>query len=153
VEALHLGAGHTAADLVVHLPRERILITGDLVVAPIPLVGSTSRPSAFATTLEKLIALKPAIIIPGHGPVMRDDTYVQREARLLTTLVSQVRAAAAKGGTLPEIRKQVNLEAMRREFAGGSQLLGFIFDFYVTSPGVSAAVREIRPQAPDPGPR
>ena len=143
IEILHLGAGHTAADLVVHLPRERILITGDLVVAPVPLVGSTSLPSAFAATLDRLIALKPVVIIPGHGPVMRDDVYLRREARLLSTLVSQVKAAAAKGSALPEVRKAVDLAAMKQEFAGSSKLLGFIFDFYVTSPGVSAALREL----------
>jgi glyoxylase-like metal-dependent hydrolase (beta-lactamase superfamily II) len=144
IEVRHLGAGHTAADLVVHLPRERIVITGDLVVAPIPLVGSTSLPSAFAATLDRLLALEPAVIVPGHGPVMRDDAYVRREARMLRSLVSQVQAAAKAGTTLPDIRKQVDLSEFRRDFAGGSQLLGFIFDFYVTSPGVAAALREIR---------
>jgi glyoxylase-like metal-dependent hydrolase (beta-lactamase superfamily II) len=148
IEVLHLGAGHTAADLVVHLPRERIVIAGDLVASPIPLVGSTSWPVAFASTLERLIALKPAVIVPGHGQVMRDDSYVRREARLLTSLVAQVRAAAAAGAPLPTVRKQVNLEAMRAEFAGSSPLLGYIFDAYVTSPGVAAALREIRAKAP-----
>ena len=142
IEVLHLGAGHTAADLVVHLPAERILITGDLVVHPIPLVGSTSLPSQFAGTLEKLIALKPAVIVPGHGPVMRDDTYARRELRLLTALVSQVKANAGKATTPPEMRKLVNLTDLRREFAGDSQLLGVIFDFYVTQPGIAAAMRE-----------
>lgn len=39
IEILHLGRGHTAADLVVHLSREGIVATGDLVVFPVPLVG------------------------------------------------------------------------------------------------------------------
>ena len=52
------GAGHSRADLVVHLPKEGIVATGDLVVWPVPLVGSTSLPSAFAATLEKLLALR-----------------------------------------------------------------------------------------------
>lgn len=143
IDVLHLGAGHTAADLVVHLPRERVVITGDLVVAPVPLVGSTSLPAAFAATLDRLLALEPAVIVPGHGPVMRDDAYIRREARLLKSLVSQVQAAAAAGATLPEVRKRVNLDASRQEYAGSSKLLGFVFDFYVAIPGVAAALREM----------
>jgi glyoxylase-like metal-dependent hydrolase (beta-lactamase superfamily II) len=144
IEVRHLGAGHTPADLVVHLPRERIAIAGDLVAAPVPLVGSTSRPAAFAATLAALLALKPAIIVPGHGPVMRDEGYVRRQARLLRSLVAQVRNAAAPGATLPEVRKRVDLAPFRREFAGGSPLLGFLFDFQVTNPGIAAAFREVQ---------
>jgi len=40
IDIRHLGSGHTSADLVVHLPNEGIVITGDLVVNPIPLVGN-----------------------------------------------------------------------------------------------------------------
>ncbi|HEX4858758.1 MAG TPA: MBL fold metallo-hydrolase, partial [Usitatibacteraceae bacterium] len=40
VEILYLGRAHTASDLVVWLPEERIAVTGDLVVWPIPLFGS-----------------------------------------------------------------------------------------------------------------
>ena len=47
IEVLHLGGGHTGADLVVHLPREGVVVAGDLVVWPVPLVGSTSAPDAF----------------------------------------------------------------------------------------------------------
>jgi cyclase len=143
IEVLHVGAGHTVSDLVVWLPTERILISGDLVVHPVPLVGSTSLPSAFAATLEKLLAMKPAVIIPGHGPVMRDDAYLRLEHRLLTSLVSQVKANTGKASSPPEMRKLIDLRSLQKEFAGCSQLLAFIFDFYVTSPGVTAAMREI----------
>ena len=40
VEILFLGRGHTSGDLVVRLPREGIVAAGDLVVFPVPLVGS-----------------------------------------------------------------------------------------------------------------
>jgi glyoxylase-like metal-dependent hydrolase (beta-lactamase superfamily II) len=109
----------------------------------VPLIGSASRPAAFAATLDALLALKPAVIVPGHGPVMRDDAYVRREARLLRSLVSQVQKAAVPGATLPEVRKQVDLASFRQEFAGGSSLLSFLFDFHVTNPGVAAAFREL----------
>lgn len=142
IEVLHLGAGHTRADLVVHLPAERIAITGDLVVWPVPLVGSTSFPGAFAATLRRLLALRPAIIVPGHGPVLRDDAYVRTVADLLASIRDQTAAAVARGETVEQARRSVNLDDFRAAIAGDSQLRRFIFFAYVALPGVEAAYRE-----------
>lgn len=142
IDIMFLGRGHTSADLVVWLPAERIAITGDLVVSPVPLVGSTSHPLEFGATLEKLVALRPAIFIPGHGPVMHDDKYVRQEIALLASLKSQVEASVARGETLAQARKSVNLADLKKDFVGSSQSLSFIFDNYVSSSGVSAAYRD-----------
>ena len=46
IEILYLGRGHTSGDIVVHLPKEGVVITGDLVIWPVPYVGSPqARPS------------------------------------------------------------------------------------------------------------
>lgn len=142
IEILFLGRAHTAADLVVHLPADHIVMTGDLVVSPIPLIGSTSHPLEFGATLEQLLALKPVILVPGHGPVLRDDTFVRQEIRLLASLNQQVGAAVARGDSLEDTRKAVDLEPMRKLFAGDSQLKSFIFNNYVVLPGVAAAWRD-----------
>ena len=150
IDILHLGRGHTAADLVVHLPQEGIVATGDLVVFPIPLVGGDqSFVSEWSGTLEKVIALKPAIIVPGHGPVMRDTSYVRMVADLFTSVTSQVRAAAASGQPLEAVRKSVDLGKFRDAFAGDSQLKRFLFGNYVTGPAVASAYRELKPVADD----
>ena len=125
-----------------YLPKEGIVCAGDLVVWPVPLVGTTSHPAEFAAALERLIALKPAVIIPGHGPVMRDDSYVRLEARMLASLKQQAEAAVARGETLEAARKSVNLEEFRKLFAGDSRFKSFVFANYVTSSGVAAAYRE-----------
>jgi cyclase len=149
IEVLFLGRAHTSADLVVWLPDERIAITGDLVVSPIPLIGSTSHPLEFGATLEKLLAMKPAVFIPGHGPVMRDDKYVRQEVALLASLKSQVEASVARGDALAQARKSVNLDEFKRQFAGSSQALGFIFDNYVASSGVAAGYRDATKKGTD----
>ena len=53
VELLWPGAGNTDGDVVVWLPRERMLITGDLLVAPIPFAFD-SPVSDWIVTLEQL---------------------------------------------------------------------------------------------------
>ncbi|MBL8983686.1 MAG: MBL fold metallo-hydrolase, partial [Gemmatimonadetes bacterium] len=67
----YLGYGNTRGDVVVHLPKEGVLATGDLVVAPVPFAFG-SFPLAWTTTLERLRALPATVIMPGHGEPMRD---------------------------------------------------------------------------------
>lgn len=142
IEIRHLGRGHTAADLIVHLPKEGILITGDLVVWPIPLVGSTSYPAVYSATMEKLLALPANIIVPGHGPVLRDQEYLKLMSRLLVSLKEQTATAVARGETLEQTRKSVNLSEFRRLLAGDSMLKRILFGDYVSGAGVAAAYRE-----------
>ncbi len=143
IEVLHLGAGHTPDDLVVHLPQERIVISGDLLALPVPLIGSTSRPLEFGATLQKLAALKPAILIPGHGPVVRTLDHIQLEIRMLGSLVEQVKAGVSRGATVNELRKSVNLSEFETAFCGTSRLLRFVFQTYVIQSGVAAAHRDL----------
>jgi cyclase len=139
-----LGRGHSAGDLVVHLPRERIVVAGDLVAWPAPLLGTGSFPGEYAATLQKLTALDPAIIVPGHGPVMRDTAHVRLTVRLLQALKTRVAASVARGETLEETRRAVRLDDFRREFARDSSLFGFLFESYVLSSGIPAAYREAK---------
>ncbi len=143
IDVMHLGAGHTAADIVVHLPKERILITGDLVVWPIPLVGDPqSHIGEWPATLEKLIALSPNTIVPGHGPVLHDVSYLKTLAAMFASISRQTRAAVSKGETLEQTRKSVNLEGFQKQLAGDSPVRRLLFSNYVFSPGVAAGFRE-----------
>lgn len=140
IEILHLGRGHTSGDLVVHLPKEGIVVTGDLVVWPVPYVGSPqSHPGDWSATLEKLVALRPSVIIPGHGPVLRDDAHLKLMARLFASIKQQVEAAVARGETLEQTRKSVKLDEFQKLFAGDSPMRNDIFTSYVTGPAVAAA--------------
>lgn len=143
IEIRYLGRAHTAADIVVHLPKENIVIAGDMVVWPIPLFGTTSFPVDYIATLEKLLALKPAVLVPGHGPVMREDIYVRKMLALLKSIDSQTRAALARGETAEQAGKSVNLAEFRKEFAGDSAMRGLMFNSYVAGPGVNRAYQQI----------
>jgi glyoxylase-like metal-dependent hydrolase (beta-lactamase superfamily II) len=143
IDIRHIGSGHTAGDVVVHLPKENILITGDLVVWPVPLVGNPqSRIGDWASTLEKLIALRPAIIVPGHGPVMRDVTYMKLLADMFASIKRQAEAAVSRGENLEQARKSVDLADFRNRIAGDSAVKRFSFGMYVAGPAVAAAFRE-----------
>lgn len=143
IEVVHLGRGHTAADVVVYLPNEGIAATGDLVVWPVPLVGSDQSWIAdWSATLGKLRALGAKTFVPGHGPVLRDDSYLALMQELFERVEREVSAAAARGESLEETRQSVDLSDFRRRFAGDSGVRKVAFDNYVAGPSVAAAYRE-----------
>ncbi len=140
IDIRYLGRGHTSGDLVVHLPGEGIVIVGDLVVWPVPYVGSPqSHIGDWSQTLDRLLALQPSAIIPGHGPVLRDHSYVKLMASLFASVQQQVSAAIARGETIEQVQKSVKLDDFQNSFAGDSRMKRLIFRNYVTGPAVMAA--------------
>lgn len=69
------GPAHTAEDLAIHLPTERVLFCGDLVFAGrLPWVGQADS-RHWITALESLLALDVDVLVPGHGPASRDPRH------------------------------------------------------------------------------
>lgn len=140
IDIRYFGRGHTSGDLVVFLPKERIAITGDLVVWPVPYVGSPqSHPHDWSVTLQQILALHAKQIIPGHGPVLKDDSQVKLMSKLFAYIDEQVRAAVKRGEDLEQVRKGINLDYYRDIFAGDSRMRKLIFRNYVVGPAVEAA--------------
>jgi cyclase len=66
--AISYGGGHTLSDAILWLPEERILFAADLVVDGHPWIGDGD-PGAWPGILERLAALDPETVVPGHGAV------------------------------------------------------------------------------------
>ena len=69
VRLLHFGAGHTAGDIVVHLPQEGIVFAGDFIFlysTPVSMEGSFA---GWTKNLDALAKLGAQTYVPGHGPV------------------------------------------------------------------------------------
>jgi glyoxylase-like metal-dependent hydrolase (beta-lactamase superfamily II) len=117
VRLIHFGPGNTRGDVAVYLPRERILATGDLLVHPIPFAYG-SHMAEWVQTLKAARQLEADVIVPGHGPVMRDKEYLDTVIALFESLVAQVAAAVTQGLTLEATRKAVDLDEFRTRLAG-----------------------------------
>jgi cyclase len=120
VQIRFLGRGNTGGDAVVFVPDAKVLAAGDLVVNPFPY-GTGSFYSEWPSTLRKLLALDAKIIVPGHGVVERDDSYVRRLTQLLDSLQTQVAASAKEGLSLEDTQKRVTLADAMQEFCGGRE--------------------------------
>src|SRR3989475_12512881 len=56
IHLLHLGRAHTAGDVFVYLPREKVVITGDAMIGWTPYMGD-GYPEEWAATLDRLAQL------------------------------------------------------------------------------------------------
>ena len=67
-----LTPGHTPTNLCVWLPQEGVLYSGDCLIneyLPNLDAGTVADWHIWLKSLDRLEALKPAILVPGHGPV------------------------------------------------------------------------------------
>jgi cyclase len=90
VELRWVGPAHTAGDVIVHLPAERIVFTGDVLFRLCTPIGWDGTFARWMAALDEIVALAPAVVVPGHGPLCGVEgpremraylEYVQREAR------------------------------------------------------------------------
>lgn len=113
VELMHPGGpAHTTGDLIVWLPDEAVLYSGDLVFAgltPLVLMGSVT---GALETIDWLQSFEPRFLVPGHGPVLTgaDIARVLDEQRRYYRFVLDVADKGISRGLTPlEAAKQASL--------------------------------------------
>jgi len=132
VQVNFLGRGNTGGDAIVYLPKEKILIAGDLVVHPIPYVYD-GYPTEWIQTLHNLAQLDADTIVPGHGPILHDKTHVYLIRDWMKSAVDQMtetlrQTAPAMFQTLDDVKGGVDLTPFRQRFAGNDKDLGDAYD-------------------------
>ena len=123
---MHL-VGHTGGDMVLYLPAEKILLTGDLLAYPVPFCAD-SHPSEWVASLEALQRLDSSIIVPGHGDAQHDAAYLHLVLDSLKDIAMQVRQALHRGLTLAETQKAVDLTPIRLRFTHDDSELNASFE-------------------------
>ena len=103
----HVGRGHTAGDIVAWLPQQKILFAGDLVEAQAALYTGDAFHQEWSTgTLDRIAAFGAEQLIGGRGAVARGTEAVEaaitQTRGFLTTMITEVAAVQARGGTLKE---------------------------------------------------
>jgi cyclase len=138
-----LGRGNTRGDVVVFLPKERVVATGDLLVHPIPFgIGSYYRD--WIGTLGALDSLPVDALFLGHGAPQRNRDYLHQVQGLLTALVERVDSAVAAGATKQETEQQVTLSDWKATIAGDDRQMQGGFDAVFVKPAVGRAWQQAK---------
>ena len=98
VQVIHRGGAHTPGDVMVWLPQQRVVFSGDVVYVDRMLgVIPVSHTGRWLESFAALEALQPARIVPGHGQVC-DLPLAQAQTRdYLKTLRAHMKQAVDAG--------------------------------------------------------
>ena len=64
---LFVGPAHTGGDLIVHLPEDGVVFAGDVLFHHCTPIGWEGTTEGWCAALERVAALQPDVIVPGHG--------------------------------------------------------------------------------------
>jgi glyoxylase-like metal-dependent hydrolase (beta-lactamase superfamily II) len=142
IELLHLGHGNTEGDIVMWLPEERLVATGDLVVLPTPYAFNVP-PRAWAATLRNLNGLGYAVLIPGHGEIQTDTRYVDLVIEAAESIADQRDELLAKGLSHEELETQLDFGAFESRFTGGDEYIKGYYNDWFEQPLRKAAIKAL----------
>ena len=127
VEVLHWAPAHTSGDLVVFLPSEKIVFTGDIITTqPDALIHLEKNGSSegWVTTAKGTAALNADQYVPGHGDVMTK-AAVQKKATDVAAKRAKIKELVAQGKSLDEIKTAVGDPPPAQGKGGGRGGPGF----------------------------
>lgn len=96
VELIQVGPAHTAGDLLVHVPADKVLYTGDILFVegtPIMWAGPVRN---WIAACDRMLAMDVDAIVPGHGPVT-DKAGVRAMRAYLAYVEAEARKRHAAG--------------------------------------------------------
>jgi len=153
VQLLYVGPAHTAGDVIVHLPRQRVVFTGDVLFRLCTPIGWEGTFERWVQALDAIIGLDPEVIVPGHGPLCGVEGPREMKAYLVYVRAESKRGFDAGLSTL-EAAKRIDLgpyakwteperlifqvERAYREFRGEP------YDAPIDVPTVFGAMHELR---------
>jgi cyclase len=96
IQLLHANA-ITTGDTYLYLPKEKVLVTGDILLSPYPFAIGGTYPEEWLKTLQKFAAMEPAVILPGHGNAETSLDFLRGNIDLFQSVMQQVKDSKAKG--------------------------------------------------------
>jgi cyclase len=140
VTLIEVGPAHTRGDVLVHVPADGVVFTGDILFIeghPILWEGPIGN---WVRACDEILAMQARTIVPGHGP-LTDDDGVRALRDYLVTLEAEARRRYDAGLPLREAMRDITLE----DYAAWG-------DAERIAVNVATLYREFGDPAPAPGP-
>jgi len=115
IQIRFLGRGHTAGDVVVFLPNEKVVMTGDFLTSGLSNM-SDSYPEEWVTSLDALKKLDFDTVLPGHGDAFTDKTKIDYFQAYLRDVWSEVSRLKKEGVSAEEAAKRADLTKHKDHF-------------------------------------
>jgi len=121
IQIRFLGRGHTAGDVVVYLPGEKVVITGDFLTAGMSNL-SDSYPDEWVASLDALKKLDFTTVLPGHGEAYTDKAKIDYYQAYLRDAWSEASKMKQQGVSAEEASKRIDMSKHKEHFAPNANL-------------------------------
>ena len=134
VELTRMGPAHSGGDGVAYLPKEKILVTGDLCVNGNPWGNNVADANAdydkWLGVLGTMAGWNIKTVVPGHGDIGTVETLKQQRS-YLEDMLNQVREGIKAGKSKEELVKEIDLS--KHPVYGANKVstvrsIGFMYD-------------------------
>lgn len=114
LQAYHWAPAHTSGDLVIYLPAQKVVFTGDIIATQLPdaLIHLEKNGSSegWITTVKGMVALDATQYVPGHGDVQTKD-QVQQRLKNVSEKRAKIQQLVSEGKSLDEVKAAVDAPA------------------------------------------
>jgi glyoxylase-like metal-dependent hydrolase (beta-lactamase superfamily II) len=138
-------AGHTAGDIIIFVPQDKVLITGDLVHDYEPLFWDAD-PDSWVKVLEKMQRIDFDYFVGGHGDKHKGKEIIYNWRNYIGELISKTKGAIKEGITLETFQNELTTETFSSLQDGyGERIQKFRTGYmeYLTGPLIDAIRGEI----------
>ena len=111
IRILYLGRGHSDTDLMVYLPKEKVVATGDFFEGPGTGALNFGFHDEWANNLEKLKALDFETVVPGHGEPFKGKDQIAYFQAFLRDLWNKTKTLHDQKVPVEEAAKRIDLTA------------------------------------------
>jgi cyclase len=127
IQIRFLGRAHTAGDVVVYLPKEKMVLTGDMLTSTLSNM-SDAYVNEWVATLEELKKLDFTTVLPGHGEAFTDKAKIDYFQAYLRDVWTEVSRLKQQGVSAEDAARRADLTKHREHFpsitAPGVPLIG-----------------------------
>jgi len=109
VELIEVGPAHTNGDVLVHVPSDKVVFTGDILFIeghPILWAGPVKN---WINACDRIISMEVDFVVPGHGPVT-DNRGVKAVRDYLVYIDTESRKRFDSGMSALEAVKEIDLD-------------------------------------------
>lgn len=116
IQLHHFGRAHTGGDVVIYLPQDRVVFTGDMMLPGLAYMGD-GHVDEWPATLDGLLTLDFDAWLPGHGPVMRSKEPVTNFQAYLRDLWTKASQMHSRGVGADQAAQQIDMTNHSQNFA------------------------------------
>jgi cyclase len=132
VHLIYVGPAHTSGDAIAWLPEQRVVFTGDVLFRLCTPIGWDGTFAKWCEALDRIVALDPEVVVPGHGPLCGIEGPREMKA-YLEYVRGEAERFFAQGLSVVEASRRIDLGP----YAGWTEPERIVFN-------VDRAYRELR---------